>query len=119
MDGSLPNTNTARQSYSAGDPEDWLSPRPAKIDPIGYIKKPLENIRQSTGNTFPGYHLRNTMKFARNYAFMMEAHARFISDFVCAKGCVDHNYAYEVWLLATELSLSAQCRWIYLKWIYN
>lgn len=52
---------------------------------------------------FPGYHLRNTMKFARNYALTT---GRILPDFYqilsAAKGCVDHNFAYEVFELATE-----------------
>lgn len=56
-----------------------------------------------TGNAFPSYNLRNLMKFSRNCAFLS---ARLVPDLfrlLCAaKGCVDHNYAYYVWELATE-----------------
>ncbi len=57
---------------------------------------------QNTGNTFPGYHLRNIMKFVRNYA-LIEGHLmpNLFQILSAAKGCVDHNYAYEVWELAT------------------
>lgn len=59
--------------------------------------------RESTGNDFPGYHMRNLMKFVRNYALI---HRRLMPDLfqivTAAKGCVDHNYAYEVWLKATD-----------------
>lgn len=55
------------------------------------------------GNPFPGYNLRNTMKFARNYALVTE---RLLPDLfqilAAAKGCVDHNYAYETWVIATD-----------------
>lgn len=58
---------------------------------------------ESTGNEFSNYHLKNTMKFVRNYAlatgYLMPDLFQILS---AAKGCVDHNYAYEVWLLATE-----------------
>lgn len=58
---------------------------------------------ERTGNTFPGYHLRNLMKFLRNYALIQD---RLMPDLFqilsAAKGCVDHNFAYEVWELATE-----------------
>jgi len=58
---------------------------------------------ETTGNSFPGYHLRNLMKFARNYALVGN---RLMPDLFkilhVAKGCVDHNYAYEVWELATN-----------------
>lgn len=57
---------------------------------------------ESTGNAFPGYHLRNIMKFVRNYALiggqLMPDLYKILS---AAKGCVDSNYAYEVWELAT------------------
>ncbi len=56
-----------------------------------------------TGHTFPGYHLRNIMKFARNYALINEQLMPDLFQILAsAKGCVDHNYAYEVWDLATE-----------------
>lgn len=58
---------------------------------------------ERTGNTFPGYHLRNMMKFIRNYSLingqLMPDLYKILST---AKGCVDHNYAYEVWELATS-----------------
>lgn len=54
------------------------------------------------GEAFPGYHFRNLMKFARNYSLvgglLMPNLFRILG---VAKGCVDHNYAYEVWELAT------------------
>ncbi len=77
-----------------------------------------------TGNPFPGYHLPTIMKFIRNYALNS---GRLLPNFyqiLCgAKGCVDHNYAYEVWETATtyaslcnidnlkELSLSIHDIW--------
>ncbi len=61
-----------------------------------------DKYMSSTGNTFPGYNLRNIMKFVRNYALiggqLMPDLYKILS---AAKGCVDHNYAYEVWELAT------------------
>lgn len=58
---------------------------------------------EETGNDFPGYCMRNLMKFMRNYALVRN---RLMPDLFqllnAAKGCVDHNYAYEVWALATE-----------------
>ncbi len=66
-------------------------------------KAAAENYRQRTGNPFPGYNYRNVMKFVRNYAWL---HGRLMPDLFkilnAAKGCVDHNYAYETWELATE-----------------
>lgn len=58
---------------------------------------------ERTGNAFPGYHMRNLMKFLRNYALVK---GRLMPDLFqilsAAKGCVDHNYAYETWELATD-----------------
>ncbi|MDP1836039.1 MAG: hypothetical protein Q8K75_08965 [Chlamydiales bacterium] len=58
---------------------------------------------EATGCEFPGYNLRNLMKFVRNYALL---NGRLMPDLfqllTSAKGCVDHNYAYEVWQLATS-----------------
>ncbi|HEY4831147.1 MAG TPA: hypothetical protein VIH61_01100 [Waddliaceae bacterium] len=65
-------------------------------------KEAAEQYKTSTGNTFPGYHLRNIMKFARNYAFIYNKLMPDIYQILtAAKGCVDHNYAYETWDLAT------------------
>ncbi len=87
-------------------------------------KKAGARYRQNTGNPFPGYCLRNTMKYVRNYSLL---HGRLMPDLYktlsAAKGCVDHNYAYETWYLAThyplrrnidnlpELSLSVEEVW--------
>lgn len=61
------------------------------------------NYVKNTGNNFPGYHLRNLMRFSRNYALISN---KLMPDLFqvlsAAKGCVDHNYAYETWELATE-----------------
>ena len=85
---------------------------------------------ESTGNAFPGYHLRNIMKFVRNYALIS---GQLMPDLFqllsAAKGCVDANYAYEVWELATtfpfrknidgltELDLSVEDIWGHSKMI--
>lgn len=62
-----------------------------------------EHYMQSTGNAFPGYNLRNTMKFVRNYALVSgQLMPDLFKLLTAAKGCVDSNYAYEVWELATQ-----------------
>lgn len=94
-------------------------------------KQAAENYKESTGNAFPGYHLRNIMKFVRNYALignqLMPDLFKILS---AAKGCVDHNYAYEVWELATtypfyknidalpELDLTIEDVWGHSKFIH-
>ena len=64
-------------------------------------KEASEGYIKNTGNPFPGYHLRNIMKFVRNYALI---NGQLMPDLFkilsAAKGCVDHNYAYETWDLA-------------------
>lgn len=66
-------------------------------------KKSSEKYVENTGHTFPGYHLRSVMKFVRNYALIKnQLMPDLFQILTAAKGCVDHNYAYEVWELATD-----------------
>lgn len=90
-----------------------------------------QNYQKNTGCTFAGYHLRNTMKFVRNYSLVKN---RLMPDLFqtlsAAKACVDHNYAYEVWELSTdypylknidgleELDLSIEDVWGHKKMIH-
>lgn len=66
-------------------------------------KSSAERYVTHTGNPFPNYQLRNMMKFARNYA-LLNGHLlpNLYEILAAAKGCADHNYAYEVWFLATH-----------------
>ena len=58
---------------------------------------------ENSGNAFPGYHMRNLMKFVRNYALITgQLMPDLYQTLAAAKGCVDHNYAYEAWVLATD-----------------
>lgn len=70
------------------------------------FKEAAKKYTENTGNDFPGYHMRNLMKFLRNYALITD---RLMPDLFqilsAAKGCVDHNFAYEVWALATDYPL--------------
>jgi len=67
------------------------------------LKQAAQNYVASTGNQFPGYHMRNLMKYMRNYALICDRLMPNLFQLLCAaKGCVDHNYAHEVWKLATE-----------------
>lgn len=69
----------------------------------GLYKKAGERYQESTGNVFRGYHLKTMMKFVRNYAFLTQRlQPNLFQLLSAARGCVDHNYAYETWLLATE-----------------
>lgn len=66
-------------------------------------KRAVKDYVEDTGNEFHGYHLRSIMKFVRNYALVTD---RLMPDLYqilsAAKGCVDHNYAYAVWNIASE-----------------
>lgn len=52
---------------------------------------------------FASYHIKNIMKFARNFAFVQ---GRLVPNLYqllsAAKGCVEHNFAYYVWEKATD-----------------
>jgi hypothetical protein len=62
-----------------------------------------EKYSEKTGNPFPGYNMRNIMKFSRNYSLVSnQLMPDLFQILTTAKGCVDHNYAYETWELATE-----------------
>ncbi len=67
------------------------------------FKEAATLYKKSSGNPFPSYHFRNIMKFLRNYAIIYD---RLMPDLfqiiTAAKLCVDSNYAYEVWALATS-----------------
>lgn len=69
---------------------------------LSLLKQAGLRYKESTGNELPHYCLRNTLKFMRNYAHLK---GKLLPDLfellASAKGCVDHNYAYETWLLAT------------------
>lgn len=66
-------------------------------------KKASDNYIETTGNSFPSYNLRNIMKFMRNYALVSE---KLMPDLfqilTCARSCVDNNYTYHTWELATD-----------------
>lgn len=59
--------------------------------------------QEATGIEFSGYHFRNIMNFLRKYThFFQQLLPDLFQILTAAKGCVDHNYAYEVWQLATS-----------------
>lgn len=67
------------------------------------FKEASKKYVDATGNAFQGYHLRNLMKFLRNYSLIYHQLMPDLFQIITAsKGCVDHNYAYEVWQMATE-----------------
>jgi len=67
------------------------------------FKEASKKYHESTGNAFLGYHLKNTMKFVRNYSLVKnKLMPNLFQILAAAKGCVDHNYAHAVWSCATE-----------------
>ncbi len=58
---------------------------------------------KNTNNDFPHYQSKNLAKFSRNLALrkgllLADLHLQITA----ARACVDHNYAYELWELATH-----------------
>lgn len=92
----------ARSAFNMRTPEPTFPPDRQKL--IYQLYRDSGDLyKASTGNPFPGYNLRNIMKFARNYAFIYRKLMPDIYQILAAaKGCVDHNYAYETWKLATD-----------------
>lgn len=90
-----------------------------------------EEYQKNTNHNFPNYLMRHLMKFSRNYCLLK---GRLMPDLFLAlssaKCCVNHNFAYEVWELATaypycknidnleELDLSAEELWGHTKKIH-
>ena len=70
---------------------------------LSLFREGSKAYQKETGCEFPGYHFRNLMKFGRNYSLIND---RLMPDLyrllTTAKACVDHNYAYEVWQIATD-----------------
>lgn len=67
------------------------------------FKEAALRYREEHKAEFPGYHLRNVMKFARNYALIKGQLLPDLFEIIsAARGCVDDHYAYEVWKLATD-----------------
>lgn len=95
----------ARAKYPLKSVDEYSPSFPPDRQKLIYdlFKAAAEKYVEQTGNKFPGYNLRNIMKFSRNYALignhLMPDLFKILS---AAKCCVDHNYAHEVWNLATE-----------------
>lgn len=96
-------STTYEKARSQGKDEDLEFPPDRQKVIFQLCKLAGKNYVETTGHKFPGYHLRNVMKFIRNYALisgqLMPDLYKILSG---AKGCVDHNYAYEVWELASS-----------------
>ena len=84
------------RALSAADPQTEPPDRQKLI--YALYKSAAKAYVENTGNAFPGYHMRNLMKFLRNYALVRgQLMPNLFQILNCAKGCVDDNYAYEVW----------------------
>jgi hypothetical protein len=66
-------------------------------------KLAADHYKEIVGTKISGQQMGTLMKFVRNYAWI---HERLMPDLFeilsAAKGCIDPNYAYEAWLLATS-----------------
>ena len=62
-----------------------------------------EKYIDRSGYDFPGYNFRNIMKYVRNYSLINhQLMPDLYQILIAAKGCVNHNYAYETWECATD-----------------
>lgn len=70
------------------------------------IKQAANLYENKTGYAFKSYHLKNLLKFSRNYAHIeRQLFPSLYQILESAKACVDANYAYELWQLATAYPL--------------
>ncbi len=94
----------ARSAWIAKEDPEMMPDRQKMI--FDLFKAAGKEYQTERGASFPGYNLRNAMKFCRNYARL---HGMLLPDLfkiiTSAKGCVDSHYAYHVWKLATDYSL--------------
>lgn len=73
---------------------------------MNLYKAAIPPYEKETHSAFPGYHLRNLMKYCRNYALVKGQLLPNLYQLISvSKGCVDHNYAYHVWERATDYPL--------------
>ncbi|MCB1149224.1 MAG: hypothetical protein KDK48_03585 [Chlamydiia bacterium] len=92
---------TARKSYLE-NPEDAEFPPDRQKLILQLFREAGTLYEKNSRGQFPPYALRNLMKFARNYALVKGGLMPDLYQLLsAAKGCVEHNYAYEVWELAT------------------
>ncbi|MCB1118773.1 MAG: hypothetical protein KDK65_02310 [Chlamydiia bacterium] len=93
------------EAYEASRTAHFAKPLDRQQLILDLYKTAITPYSEKTNNPFPAYNLRNTMKYARNLSWITDT---LIPDLyqllTAAKGCVDHNYAYEVWKLATDFA---------------
>ncbi len=69
---------------------------------LSLYKRSAQSYIHEQKSDFPGYNLRNLMKFVRNYALIADRLTPTLYQILtAAKACVHNNYAYEVWKIAT------------------
>jgi hypothetical protein len=72
------------------------------LELINYAKKQYEHEQN---RKIPTHVILQLLTFARNWAHLSEKLLADLFQLITAcKGCVDHNFAYEVWKAATEYS---------------
>ncbi len=67
------------------------------------LKGAISPYEEEMRSLFPAWGLSTIFKFCRNWAHLQSALLPTIFQLITsAKGCINHNFAYEVWKLATE-----------------
>ncbi|MFA6915209.1 MAG: hypothetical protein WC222_02340 [Parachlamydiales bacterium] len=90
----------ARQKYLQNNTATF--PLDRRLLLLNLYKTSAENYISQQKGSFQGYHLRNLMKFSRNYALIRNRLTPTLFQIITAsKSCVDNNYAYETWKEAT------------------
>lgn len=110
--------------------EELFSPPDRQELLLKLFKAAGEMFEKEHRETWMGSSLSTLMKFSRNYALVKGGLMPNLYQILsAAKGCVDHNYAYETWKLATaypylrnvdqleELDLSIEDIWKHSKLI--
>lgn len=68
----------------------------------GLVQLAARYYQENTGETFKHWQHENLIKFARRYAVLQgKLLPGLLPMIYAARACVDHNYAYEFWDLAT------------------
>ncbi len=77
---------------------------PSRLDLyLHLLQKAKQQYEKATGVTVQAYHMRNLLRFYRKYASIQKRLLPSCYELLAgARACVDHNFAYELWLAATD-----------------
>lgn len=102
---------TLRQEFQEQDPELYFDDQTGSGSFPPDRQKLLYKLYKESGKQYTENHntpfqssqLRTLMKFARNYSLIKGGLMPNLYQIItAAKNCIDHNYAYEAWELATH-----------------